>query len=71
MDYKNRYAHWWEKAEKDFVGKKINSIIIQRSHICVVGHKPTHSICPSFSTIFIFQPPRIPALMNKGLVVCW
>ena len=31
---KNRYAHWWEKAEKDFVGKKIVAVRYMSSEEC-------------------------------------
>tara|TARA_B100000902_G_C27201447_1_gene859285 strand:+ start:924 stop:1205 length:282 start_codon:yes stop_codon:yes gene_type:complete len=31
---KNRYAHWWEKAEKNFVGKKIVAVKYMSSDEC-------------------------------------
>jgi len=31
---RNRYAHWWEKAEKDFVGKKIVGVRYMSSEEC-------------------------------------
>ena len=31
---RNRYAHWWEKAEKDFVGKKIIKVSYMSSKEC-------------------------------------
>ena len=31
---KNRYTHWWEKAEKDFVGKKIVAVRYMSSEEC-------------------------------------
>jgi|TARA_Y100000015_G_C2368130_1_gene78606 hypothetical protein len=31
---KNRYAHWWQKAEKDFVGKKIVGVRYMSSEEC-------------------------------------
>jgi len=31
---RNRYAHWWEKAEKDFVGKKIVGVRYMSSKEC-------------------------------------
>ena len=31
---KNRYAHWWKKAEKDFVGKKIVAVKYMSSEEC-------------------------------------
>ena len=34
MSKRNRYAHWWEKAEKDFVGKKIVSVRYMSSKEC-------------------------------------
>ena len=34
MSKRNRYAHWWEKAEKNFVGKKIVGVRYMSSKEC-------------------------------------
>jgi len=55
---KNRYAHLWEKAEKDFVGKKIIGVRYMSSDECKHMGWDSAPICLILDDMTIIFPSR-------------